>query len=74
MGIDIAHGLLGGGDYEIARLPIERGLDPAPRLFEYRFTSYKVWRETGAWWFRQPAAELVPAMRLRTPAAGESVA
>lgn len=38
------------------------------RLFEYRFTSYRVWRTTGAWWFRTPAGDLVPPIRLRADA------
>jgi hypothetical protein len=43
------------------------------RLFEYRFTSYRVWRRTGAWWFRTPAGELVPPIRLRTGAQSEAM-
>jgi hypothetical protein len=35
------------------------------RLFEYRYTSVREWRDSGAWWERQPVGELVPAMRLK---------
>jgi Lipase maturation factor len=42
------------------------------RLFEYRFTSWRERRETGAWWHREPAGELVPPLRL--PAASATPA
>jgi membrane protein implicated in regulation of membrane protease activity len=35
------------------------------RLFHYRFSTWPELRKTGAWWIRTPAAELVPALRLR---------
>jgi len=34
------------------------------RLFEYRFTSWRELRETGAWWRRTPVGEFVPPVRL----------
>ena len=34
------------------------------RLFEYHFTSWRERRESGAWWRREPAGELVPPIRL----------
>jgi membrane protein implicated in regulation of membrane protease activity len=34
------------------------------RLFEYRFTTWHERRETGAWWHREPAGELVGPVRL----------
>jgi hypothetical protein len=34
------------------------------RLARYRFTSWRVLRETGAWWERTPAGELVGPIRL----------
>ncbi|MDQ4036748.1 MAG: lipase maturation factor family protein [Chloroflexota bacterium] len=34
------------------------------RLFEYRFTTWRERRSTGAWWHREPAGEFVPPIRL----------
>jgi hypothetical protein len=34
------------------------------RLFRYRFTTWREWRETGAWWVRTPVGELVGPARL----------
>ena len=34
------------------------------RLFEYRFTTWRERRATGAWWHREPAGEFVPPLRL----------
>jgi hypothetical protein len=34
------------------------------RLFRYRFTTWREWRETGAWWVRTPIGELVGPARL----------
>jgi uncharacterized membrane protein YhdT len=34
------------------------------RFFHYRFTTWREWRETGAWWVRTPAEEYVPPVRL----------
>ena len=34
------------------------------RFFHYRFTTWREWRETGAWWVRMPAEEYVPPVRL----------
>lgn len=34
------------------------------RLFEYRFTTWRERRATGAWWHRQPVGEFVPPLRL----------
>jgi lipase maturation factor len=34
------------------------------RLFEYRFTTWRERRATGAWWHREVAGELVPPARL----------
>ncbi|HEX7195480.1 MAG TPA: lipase maturation factor family protein [Candidatus Limnocylindria bacterium] len=34
------------------------------RLFEYRFTTWRERRATGAWWHRELAGELVPPLRL----------
>jgi hypothetical protein len=34
------------------------------RLFRYRYTTWREWRETGAWWVRRPIGVLVPAVRL----------
>jgi hypothetical protein len=35
------------------------------RLFLYRFSTWRQLRDTGAWWQRSFAEELVPAIRLR---------
>ncbi|HZM72654.1 MAG TPA: lipase maturation factor family protein [Candidatus Polarisedimenticolia bacterium] len=35
------------------------------RLYRYRFTTWREWRETGAWWDRRLIGEYVPAIRLR---------
>ena len=35
------------------------------RLFEYRFTSWRERRETGAWWHRDEVGEFMPPIRLR---------
>jgi hypothetical protein len=35
------------------------------RLFEYRFTTWRERRETGTWWHREAAGELVPPIGLR---------
>jgi hypothetical protein len=40
------------------------------RMFEYRFTSFAERRETGAWWTRTFAGEVVPPLRLRRAAGG----
>lgn len=37
------------------------------RLYEYRFTSWRQRRETGAWWERAPIREYVPPVTLRAP-------
>lgn len=59
------------GDRGILRL---MGRNPFPdspprfvraRLFRYRYTTWQERRETGAWWVRTPAGELVPPVRLR---------
>jgi hypothetical protein len=34
------------------------------RLFSYRYSTWREWRETGAWWVRQPVGVFVPAVRL----------
>jgi hypothetical protein len=34
------------------------------RLFEYRFTTWRERRATGAWWHREPVGEFVPPLRL----------
>jgi hypothetical protein len=34
------------------------------RLFEYRFTTLRERRATGAWWHREPVGEFVPPLRL----------
>ena len=34
------------------------------RLFEYRFTTWRERRATGAWWHREPLGEFVPPLRL----------
>jgi hypothetical protein len=34
------------------------------RLFRYRYTTWREWRDTGAWWSRRPIGALVPAVRL----------
>ncbi len=34
-------------------------------LYRYRFTTWAEWRETGAWWSREPLDEFVPPMTLR---------
>ena len=34
------------------------------RLFRYRYTTWREWRETGVWWVRRPIGVLVPAVRL----------
>ncbi len=39
------------------------------RLFEYRFTSWRERRESGAWWSREHVGEFVPALRLRATSA-----
>jgi hypothetical protein len=41
------------------------------RLFEYRFTTWRERRATGAWWHREPAGELVPPIRLQRGAGAE---
>jgi Lipase maturation factor len=35
------------------------------RLFRYRFTTLREWRDTGAWWVRTPVGDFVPPIRLR---------
>jgi hypothetical protein len=35
------------------------------RLFRYRFSSLREWRETGAWWVRTPLGDFVRPIRLR---------
>jgi len=35
------------------------------RRFRYRFTSWREWRATGAWWSRAPIGEFVRPIRLR---------
>jgi len=35
------------------------------RRFRYRFTSWREWRETGAWWSRTPIGDFVRPIRLR---------
>jgi hypothetical protein len=35
------------------------------RLFRYRFTSWREWRSTGAWWTRTPIGDFVRPIRLR---------
>ena len=35
------------------------------RLYRYRFTTWREWRETGAWWDRTLIGDYVPAIRLR---------
>jgi hypothetical protein len=35
------------------------------RLFEYRFTTWRERRATGAWWHREPVGEFVPPLRLQ---------
>jgi len=35
------------------------------RLFEYRFTTWRERRETGAWWHREAVGELIPPFALR---------
>jgi hypothetical protein len=34
------------------------------RIFRYRFTTWREWRETGAWWVRTPSEDFVPPVRL----------
>lgn len=34
------------------------------RLFSYRYSTWAERRETGAWWIREPAGTVIPAMRL----------
>jgi Lipase maturation factor len=34
------------------------------RLYRYRFTTPREWRETGNWWARQLAGDYVPPVRL----------
>ena len=34
------------------------------RFFHYRFTTWREWRQTGAWWVRTPADDYVPPVRL----------
>ena len=34
------------------------------RLFRYRYTTFREWRATGAWWVRAPVGELVAPVRL----------
>jgi hypothetical protein len=34
------------------------------RLFRYRYTTWREWRETGRWWDRREVGVLVPAVRL----------
>jgi uncharacterized membrane protein YhdT len=36
------------------------------RRFRYRFTSWREWRATGAWWSRTPIGDFVRPIRLRT--------
>ncbi|HYN68862.1 MAG TPA: lipase maturation factor family protein [Candidatus Eisenbacteria bacterium] len=35
-------------------------------LYRYRFTTWREWRETGAWWVRTPAGEYLQPIRLRS--------
>jgi hypothetical protein len=42
------------------------------RLYRYRFTTRAERRETGAWWSRTPAGELVPPLSLQPRPAGRS--
>ena len=44
------------------------------RFFEYRFTTWRERRETGAWWVRTPVAEFVPPLRLREGAGSSEMA
>jgi hypothetical protein len=34
------------------------------RLDRYRYTTWREWRETGAWWVRRHASDYVPPLRL----------
>jgi hypothetical protein len=34
------------------------------RFFRYRYTSWREWRETGAWWVRRFEADYLPPVRL----------
>ncbi|WP_104092182.1 lipase maturation factor family protein [Arthrobacter sp. GMC3] len=34
------------------------------RIFGYRYSSWREWRETGNWWVREPLGDLVPPMSL----------
>jgi hypothetical protein len=36
------------------------------RLFRYRFTTWREWRSTGAWWSRRLVGDFVRPIRLRT--------
>jgi hypothetical protein len=40
------------------------------RLFRYRYTTWREWRDTGAWWSRTPIGELVAPARLPPASAG----
>ena len=40
------------------------------RLFHYRYSTWREWRETGAWWVRTLAAEYVPPFGLADVGAG----
>jgi lipase maturation factor len=62
--------LLEGDRATLAMLRVNPFPDAPPtyiraRLFRYRFTTWREWRETGAWWSRQLIGEYVPAIRLR---------
>ena len=62
--------LLEGDRATLAQLRINPFPDAPPtyiraRLYRYRFTTWREWRETGAWWDRRLIGEYVPAIRLR---------
>ena len=62
--------LLEGDRATLAMLRVNPFPDAPPtyiraRLFRYRFTTWREWRETGAWWDRRLIGEYVPAIRLR---------
>jgi hypothetical protein len=58
------------GDRRILRLLRRNPFPDGPptfiraRLFRYRYTSWREWRETGEWWVRTPVGELVGPARL----------